>query len=154
MKIVHEDLWTPAENTIYIVTTNATIRKDGALVMGRGAALEATKRYPGIAYECGKIICNSGSTYGVLRIRPDFYIFQVKRHWAEPADLELIKGSALRLQFIATSIPNKNFRMNYPGIGNGRLKREDVQPLLKTLPDNVIICLRQVGRDARYDLRN
>lgn len=47
MKIAHEDLWKPVENAVYIVTTNSTIRKDGALVMGRGAALEATQSYPG-----------------------------------------------------------------------------------------------------------
>ena len=44
----------PGHPGMIVVTTNGTISKKGALVMGRGAAKEACNRIRGIEYECGK----------------------------------------------------------------------------------------------------
>lgn len=185
MKIVNQDLWATAgnPNTVYVVTTNATLRMNGSLVMGRGAAFEAKKRYgPQIEYSCGAKITrllndeasqfvagpNGGSSleqgtplpvddafgydprfYGFTHVSSihveglgteEFGIFQVKHDWWEDAKPELIQRSALKLARIARNHPKTTFRMNFPGIGNGRLTEEQVIPLLRDLPDNVIVC--------------
>ena len=143
MKIAKEDLWLPAD--MWIVTTNSTLTKSGALVMGKGAALQAKQRFPYIDDICGCQIKQEGlvlKTYGLLVILPNFGIFQVKKHWSERASLDLIRRSATDLRYLAQDAPYYKFRMNFPGIGAGGLTRDQVEPLLQDLPDNVIICMR------------
>ena len=49
MKIVKEDLWSVDVNdttkTCFVVTTSASLKQNSELVMGRGAAFDAVKRY-------------------------------------------------------------------------------------------------------------
>jgi hypothetical protein len=130
-----------------LATTNATIRKDGALVMGRGAALEAKSRYEDLDYRLGHIIadsCGSGGLYGVLFAdvrypEPRLGAFQVKYNWNEQADLDLINYSMSKLITIATAMPHERFNLNFPGIRNGRLGRREVLDALDPGPDNIII---------------
>jgi len=155
MKVVTEELWQrPEFPGMIVVTTNYTTKRNSALVMGRGAALQARERIPGIDVECGKaIIQHFGRTnelnYGFLVIRPEnapgkigFGIFQVKEHFRDSASLSLIEKSAKRLATWANEHPNVNIRMNFPGIGYGHLSAADVLPLLRVLPDNVLVCRR------------
>jgi hypothetical protein len=127
-----------------LVTTNSYIRRDGALVMGRGAARTAALRWPGLPYELGKRIEHlSEYNIGLLSQtnEPRFSIgaFQVKFNFADAADLDLIARSANELAKLATERHDWRFDMNYPGIGNGRLSLAAVDPLLESLPDNVHI---------------
>jgi len=51
------DLWTAfAPTNLFLITTNSTIRKDGALIMGRGIAQQARDRFPGLDVVLGKQI--------------------------------------------------------------------------------------------------
>lgn len=148
--IVKEELWKKvALPAMYVVTTNSFVKINDELVMGRGAARQAVDNIPGIALECGKIIRErKGDDYSFLVIRPathneaGFGIFQVKRFWGEDAKLPLIKNSALKLWSWAMLNQDVNIRMNYPGIGNGKLSREDVEPLIKRLAEIVTICYK------------
>ncbi len=150
-KIVQEDLWKPCD--MWIVTTNSFIKRNGALAMGKGAAKQAVERFPHIPSIAGKIVLNTGGrnftqTYGFLVTHYPtdehygFGIFQVKGHWREWASLDYIKTSVDMLTEYANKWFELDIRMNYPGIGNGGLKREDVEPLITSLPDNVTICYR------------
>ena len=145
--IVKQDLWNLVDlPAIYVVTTNSYIKNNGSLVMGRGAASQAVNKIPGIAFDCGKAIANVGDPYSFLvihhptQIKAGFGIFQVKRFWGSDAELSLIEQSANRLSEFARKYPNLTIRMNYPGIGNGGLSREDVEPLIKELAKVVTIC--------------
>lgn len=147
--IVREELWQrPGYPGMIVATTNATIKSNNALVMGRGAAREARDRIVCVDQECGLAIRSAGFEYGFLVIRPPtestvgFGIFQVKDHFKDTASLELIGLSAAELSRYATANPDTQIRMNYPGIGAGRLARAKVEPLLKVLPDNVTVCYR------------
>lgn len=156
MKLLKEDLWrNPNPPTMIVVTTNGTLRMDGSVVMGRGAALEATRRIPGIDLEAGKAIKHGRAPmrdgkyhYGFVVVREPkdgkcgFGIFQVKYFWGDSADLSLIEHSVLMLDTYAHIHDELSIRMNYPGIGNGRVERNLVEPLLEKLRDNVIICYR------------
>lgn len=126
---------------VLLVTTNAMVRKDGALVMGRGAALEATKLWPNLPYHLGRVIIVRPE-YGLvvpgpIVSGPRIGAFQVKHHWREEASPELILYSTLKLKAVATTFPDARFAVNFPGIGNGRLGREVVLPIIEKLPDNV-----------------
>lgn len=125
---------------VRLFTGNSIVRKgDGGLVMGRGAARQVRDLYPGIDQRFGAMMPTAFRlaflTYNANR----FGWFQVKHHWAEPADLQLIGESAELLRKIAEIHPHMTFHLNAPGIGNGQLHWDDVHPLLVSLPDNVVI---------------
>lgn len=125
-----------------LVTTNASVRKDGTLVMGRGAALQAAKLYPGIDYKLGQRVKQFGyrMLYGTLWDRHwPIGAFQVKRRWMDKADIEIIKESVKQLRQIAIYYKDVVWNVNYPGIGNGGLSKDVVAPLLAGLPENVVI---------------
>jgi hypothetical protein len=137
---------------LFLITTNPIVRKDGAVVMGRGIAKEAANRFPELPFDFGRKIkpprkrtqtgiigCYGGQMVGW---------FMVKSHWQEPARLDIIKASVASLvdamhftNIVGERRIPSDFRvdLNFPGIGNGKLKREDVLPLLVDLPDNVHI---------------
>jgi len=130
----------PDRHTCLLFTGNAFVKKNGALVMGRGAAQQVRDAYPGADRWFGQRISQQGDVYGVI-INPinGFGIFQVKDHFSEDANLTLIATSARDLRVVAWTFPDILFRCNYPGIGNGKLSRDDVEPVLDAanLPDNV-----------------
>jgi hypothetical protein len=143
------NLWThPAD--VRVITTNGFVKKNGQAVMGRGCALEAVKgtRYngawPGLPSILGAIIQSDGNHVSFLGacVTPATGIlvsFPVKHLWMQKADIDLIKRSAEEL---ARGIAHDGSRivMPRPGCGNGRLKWEDVKPIIEgILPDNVVV---------------
>jgi hypothetical protein len=143
MKVKKENLWN-SNADIILITTNSFIKNDGALAMGKGAALEMKTKYPLLPFDFGKTIREK---YGHLKeyniilessIPSRFGIFQVKYHFKDSANIELIKRSILKLQIMASN-NDIQFAMNYPGIGFGQLSEKDVFPLISMLSDNVTI---------------
>jgi hypothetical protein len=135
------NMWKSEANLI-LFTGNSTIRKDGALVMGRGAALQTKQIFPGIEFELGKKItlADISKPYGVIICEtysePEIGVFQVKRNWRDDADTNLIRFSCIKLAEVANSY--KLIALNFPGIGYGRLKRNYVIGIIISyLPDNV-----------------
>lgn len=127
-----------------LVTGNGDINSRGGLVMGRGAARQLLDLYP----ECAKIFAElihvvtdpSDRFYGLVVYggpRSIIGVLQVKDHWHEDAKLHLIAESLKELRAEAEMFPERIIFLNFPGIGNGRLEREAVLPLLEWLPDNV-----------------
>jgi len=137
---------------VLLVTTNAFVRNDGCLVMGRGAAYQMTQLYPWTHKEFGKLVTEwtarfPNTPYGVLastiQQKPVLGIFQVKYHFRDEASPDLIINSVHQLAMWATHSPITRFAVNFPGIGNGRLCRQSVLPLLAPLPDNVEVWERE-----------
>ena len=126
------------------ITANAFIKSNGELVMGRGFALSCAKKYPTLPAEAGRRI--SGGIFGLIvdalvSTAPDRRIalglFQVKFNWWEDADLDLVEYSTRKLAQLADENPDKSYALNYPAIGNGKLAKELIEPIIETLPDNV-----------------
>ncbi len=141
------DMWTAfATADLFLITTNSAIRKDGALVMGRGIARQARDRFPGLAASLGRHIlntCGRLGAYGLL-VSPRWPeaklgVFQVKQHYGQPASLELIRHSTAMLCAWCAEHPGAQVALNYPGIGNGRLHREAVLPVIAQLSEQVTI---------------
>ena len=140
-------MWTAYENTdLFLITTNAVIKRNGALVMGRGIAQQARDRFPGLDSALGQQILrkwgNQGA-YGLL-VSPRWPtaklgLFQVKRHYSHSASLDLIRHSTAMLCAWCAEHPNAQIAVNFPGIGNGRLLRKDVLPIVAQLPNQITI---------------
>jgi len=117
-----------------LVTTNSFVRKDGNLVMGRGAAYTASQLDPRTPRVYGQAITSMGKHMGVYGLlhnyNSDFGLFQVKRHWSDDASTRLITYSAQCLAFHAEESQAARWALNYPGIGNGRLTRDLIDPIL------------------------
>jgi len=131
------DMWSVFGKTdLFLITTNPIVRKDGAVVMGRGIALEAKKRFPKLPYDFGMGYPGITST-GHIGVYDGQLVgfFMVKYHWREEAKLNVIENSVNELcEWISRY---DRVDLNFPGIGNGKLKREDVLPIIEVLPDNV-----------------
>jgi hypothetical protein len=135
-----------------LVTSNSYVNSAGCLVMGRGAAREAALRWPALPRILGDYIRQFGGHLGeygvlfvsknVLETSSDIGVFQVKRHFRDQAYPRLITASVYNLRDYAHRY--ERIALNYPGIGNGRLREEDVRPLLEPLPDNVVIYKKEV----------
>lgn len=142
------DMWSAWDKVdLFLITTNATVTKNQCLVMGRGIAGEARARFPGLDMMLGgEIRYVAGWRYGLLVSSqwPEKKLgcFQVKVDWRDKADMELIGLSAAMLCRWCEKHPKATVALNFPGIGNGRLAREDVLPLLAELPDAVEIWER------------
>ena len=154
------NMWTAyAAADLFLVSTNSTIRQDGALVMGRGIARQAKERFPGLDVALGRQIqalCGNQGIYGLL-VSPRWPAaklgaFQVKQHYSQPASLELIWRSAAALCVWCIKHPTATVAVNFPGIGNGRLRREAVLPIVSQLPDQVTIWEYPSPDQSRLEL--
>tara|TARA_R110000772_G_scaffold89906_5_gene186076 strand:- start:62 stop:523 length:462 start_codon:yes stop_codon:yes gene_type:complete len=133
---------------VKIFTGNATVKSNGELVMGRGAALQVRDNHRGISKALGTLIkpqlVVGNEFYGFALCqaaspRQLIGIFQVKTYYSNFADIELIQRSTNMLKQIAEAKPQLIFHMNYPGIGHGKLKYKHIQDIVSILPDNVIL---------------
>ena len=142
MREVKGNLWDYYDKGEWIViTTNGTIKRNGACVMGKGVALEAKNRFPKLDKVLGAAISRFGNQLFVLRgIAGDVRIvtFPVKHNWNEKADLTLIERSCRQLEFVVRE--KSVVYMVRPGCGNGQLDWKDVKPILeKYLDDRFVV---------------
>lgn len=142
MQEVEGDMWMyPAR--IRCVTTNGDVNRYGQAVMGRGVALQASKRWPHLRKTFADLLKIEGNhvmSLGSFEFGGgfiDLWSFPVKHHWYEVADLKLIERSAREAM-------NYAIRVNYtdpivlprPGCGNGQLSWADVKPVIENILDD------------------
>lgn len=157
--ILHRgNMFEQSKADIILFTANSTLDRLGHLVMGKGAALDAKLKYPGIADEMGRLILEfyessaplwkntstysvGGTKYGVIlaefRSKPTIGAFQSKYFWGDTSSLELIDFSVQKVKLLSGKVA-----LNFPGIGHGGLDRVDVLPILQQLPDTVEVWER------------
>ena len=137
------NLWDTPKGSWKCITTNGTIRRDGALVMGKGNALEARERFPDVDLMLGRL--TSLWNVHVFPI-PEFGLigFPTKHNWYENADLGLIRTSCRELaELFDLDTLRGVVYLPRPGVGNGGLSWEIVRPVvakeLEHLGDRIII---------------
>lgn len=146
---------------LFCITTNSVIRDD-RLVMGKGIAGEAAKRYPSLPSLFADLIphfpVGSGrdglvmDKYGLALLSEEWmgggYLgitpvklaaFQTKAHWRNKAEFDLIHLSTRMLDGEARRNPMMAIHLPFPGIGYGGLNPFVVKPLIDNLPDNVTV---------------
>ena len=138
MNIIKGNIWKGIPPVMVVITTNSELKSNGELVMGAGIALEAVLKIPSLPKECGEIVGKLGRTYGFQVIRhprspgkPGLGIFQTKMSWRDNSTLMIINNSAMLLREYAMYNSDIPIRLNYPGIGFGRLTKEQVKPVLE-----------------------
>lgn len=133
---IYGDLWKyPCDYKI--ITTNGTVRRDNAAVMGRGCAREASLRFQTLQQELGEALRLHGNHVRVWE-KYKLLTFPVKHEWQEQASITLIQRSVRELIDIACT-GEHTYALPRPGCGNGGLRYETVRPFLLDLPDNVAI---------------
>ncbi len=127
------DIWNHHGSGKWIViTTNGYVTRVGNCVMGRGTALQASKRFPNLPKELGdKIAVNGNHSYTFAKYR--IITFPVKRNWYEAAAPHLIQRSVDELIANADALHLTEVYMPRPGCGNGGLRWDAVRPLLEPL---------------------
>lgn len=151
MREAQGDLWEFLADA-RVVTTNGYVKLNGRAVMGRGVALQAVRRYPGIDGVLGAHLNTGGNHVWILNAdeprEPDFEYknvvlsFPVKHNWWEPADLALIERSARELVALANGYPEwQTIALPYPGCGNGGLDWADVKPTIEGILDDRFVAL-------------
>jgi len=133
---------------IHVLTTNGTLKSNGACVMGRGIAREAKIRFPGLDKALGREINSHGNRVHKLGrwTRADgatfnLMSFPVKHQWFDKADIELIKDSAARLAFDLQGV-NRVILVR-PGCGNGGLNWGVVKPVIEEYLDDRFIIVER-----------
>lgn len=92
MILIHQllDYATPwSLPNVYLFTGNGIVRKDGGIVMGRGAARQVRDLYPSVQYILGRSITKKPLAkimFGTIGKAQWIGWFKVKYHWGDPAD--------------------------------------------------------------------
>lgn len=144
-----------------VFTANSYVKKNGGFCMGAGAALRVYDYFPKtLAPSLARIIGYSG-LYGVqpdyhfagvtFNLKNDssrlFYVFalQVKRHFAEPGDLDLTIESLNHLANWCDNNPNVRLVLNCPliGLGGFAAKKEEVQQMVESIlgRTNIVVTI-------------
>lgn len=146
MKIITGYPWC-SNASIIAVPANSTLTL-GRLVIDCEVAEKASWGVPHLSGMAGDFIsmtCGSMGWYGWMPFESHgIALFQDKDNWLAPARLELIAYSVKKLKDYLNIRPCQ-VALNYPGIEGG-LTREEVEPLLVTLPDLVGVYLHP-GQD-------
>lgn len=117
--------------------------------MGRGSALDVKRAWPKLPRFFGNRVEYIRNNYIIFEPETNIGCFRVKDEYDEAADLGLIEQSVdslseyLRRWFL-TDI---EVHMPFPGIGAGQRTKEEVLPLIDSLPDNVIVY--ELGAQTR-----
>ena len=125
-----------------LITTNSFVKNNGELVMEKGLAKEAKEKFSDLPKKCGDMILGMNchmKFYGMMMISKYIGIFQVKYDWNDFANLEIIKNSTKMLDKLSRRNQEYVFNLNFPGIGNGRLTYNQVFPIIKIMPNNVLV---------------
>ena len=142
-ELTTSDIWQELEKfsePILGITINGVVNNNAA-VMGRGIALEAAQRDKTLPFVLGLLLKRNKLQVFFLQKRGILF-FPVKYKWWEKADLKLIEISTRQLDSLARKHPECTFLLPRPGCGNGRLTWQEVKPIVKNLPDNVIVFSR------------
>lgn len=135
---VVEDLWNIG--TVKVITTNGYVTKNTKAVMGRGCALEAKQKFPGIDETLGRMIHNFGNKCHIINLNPIIVSFPTKHNWWEKSDYTLIQNSALSLHSLADAMGWDFIAMPRPGCGNGGLSWNKVKPVIDFLDNRFYVC--------------
>lgn len=138
------NIWELAISKVICITTNGVLSGGGLnLVMGKGIALEAKERFPGIDGMAGHLIRQYGNRVHHLGKRDTYEIvtFPTKNHWKDPSNLDLIGRSADQLSALAGVKGWKEVYLPHVGCQNGGLVWEDVYAVLSQILDDRFIAV-------------
>lgn len=141
------DVWSLAKSLpadAVCIPTNLVVKGDGKAVMGKGMALDALHRFPGIDTQLGNYLNYWGKQYMIFDILPRWhpsyqgyrlYSFPTKGHFSKPSNIQLIEAAAIELEKDVTMRKLKTILLPRVGCGLGGLKWDGVKPVLEKYLD-------------------
>jgi len=144
------NIWDLQGNYWIVIPTNIGWKSNGENVMGAGLALQAAIKYPELPYIYGQC-CKRRDTSNLMIYPPEGLImFPVKPlnyqfphlSWQGDASIDMIIESCIQLNRTKLS-DNRSIALPLVGCGNGRLKKEDVMPVLHRHLDHRFILVLQ-----------
>lgn len=131
-----------------VITTNGFVKSNGRCVMGAGIAKQARDKIRDTDLQLGRYIKQYGNRVFNLGhytkkngdISFNLISLPVKHNWWEDADVDLIAKSLSQLIELVDKLELTKVAVPYPGIGNGKLSKDVVAPLLEVLDDRFIVC--------------
>lgn len=125
------------------VTTNGTIKKNGAGVMGAGNAKAFNNAFKDLDSILGRCIKENGNiTQYIYKVANTKIIaFPVKHHWYEKADIDLIVKSYKELVNLLDLYALKSTLLPRPGCQNGGLDWKEVKAKLLPIWDERITII-------------
>lgn len=131
-----------------VVTTNGFVKSNGRCVMGAGIAKQVRDKIRDTDLQLGRYIKQYGNRVFNLghytkkkgTISFNLISLPVKHNWWEDADVDLIAKSLSQLIELVDKLELTKVAVPYPGIGNGKLSKDVVAPLLEVLDDRFIVC--------------
>lgn len=150
MNTVKGDIWQFSGEHNIVVPTNIGWTGGGKNVMGRGVAKQATERYPDLALWYGRKLYMrlahmdyvDAVQIVTLHRYMNLILFPVKPlaknpsiSWRQNATLVMIQKSATLLQDAHLNYPTPCY-LPLVGCGNGKLRQEDVVPILESILDD------------------
>jgi hypothetical protein len=149
---IYGDIWANADDyDAMVITTNGFVKTNGEAVMGRGIAKEAAERYPLFPVDLGTLLKERGNHAFSFCYKSNFWFFTLpvkpeygpngEMGWKAKADITLIERSIQELLVQISGIDQFFTKVNKvimprPGCGNGRLKWEDVKPVIEPYLDD------------------
>ena len=142
MKVIRGNLWDYHAKGEWIgITTNGTVKANGELVMGKGIALQAAKKFPKLPKMLAEHI-NMNENVPCAFPEWKIFSFPVKYHFFEPANIYLIEQSCqlTRDYFEANYQFGEVQQLYLPkvGCGAGELKWPDVSPILHAYLEDLV----------------
>ena len=135
--------WT--SNDIVFFTANQVVKANGHLVMGAGNAKAARDAVQGSALAFGQSL--GEKRVHVIRFQGIWLgALVTKQHFKDPSDLEFVIKSLRELFKMAKRNPTKTFHVPYPAIGNGGLKRNQLDKYISQLPTNIKVYINPKSR--------
>ncbi len=151
MREVTGDIFEIGRYGIICVTTNGVVKKDGALVMGKGVALNFANKFPTMAEKLGQLVkANGNHVYSLGSLVPiddpsisyTVVSFPTKAHWRDNSTVALVTKSAAELKALADSQawPGPIY-LPVPGCGNGGLNWGELKQLLPSYLDDRFVIV-------------
>lgn len=162
------DIWEAVDEDYpdaVIITTNGYVKANGEAVMGRGIALEAKTRYPKLPADLGTMIKKYGNNVFAFKQIMGLWLITLpvkpergpngEMGWKAKADIGLIEDSVKQivgaepyyglfnnLHDANEKLINRVF-MPRPGCGNGKLKWEQVKPIIEPYLDDRFVVFHK-----------
>lgn len=145
MKLATGDMWSMYGDA-YCITTNGVVTPSRRAVMGRGLALEAKERFPGVDIALADRILRNGHRTQIIDSWAPFspassksptvlVSFPTKNDWRDPSDLDLIVKSSHELMTLIEEQRWADVLLPAPGTGNGWLKWDVVEEAIAPILD-------------------
>lgn len=134
------NLWNVASHyDAIVVTTNGAVKKNGALVMGRGLAKQFAERYPQLPKEFGQLVSKHGNrphwAYSHAG-QPKLLSLPTQPHWKIKSTYDFVLQQCTLLQELVTKLNLERVLTVRPGCGLGGLDWTQLKPQLVKIWDD------------------